>query len=107
MKCPADDTVLSIADRQGVEIDWCPTCRGVWLDRNELDKILDRSMAELNPPSAPSPIRLDGHARTPDRDRNRDEYRDRDRDGSEDRGRGDDGRRPKKRSSMLSELFEF
>jgi Zn-finger nucleic acid-binding protein len=34
---------LKISDRQGVEIDYCPKCRGVWLDRGELDKILDRA----------------------------------------------------------------
>lgn len=46
MKCPNDDTVLQMTDRQGVEIDYCPTCRGVWLDRGELDKILERSRTE-------------------------------------------------------------
>lgn len=43
MKCPVDGADLTISDRQGVEIDFCPTCRGVWLDRGELDKIIDRS----------------------------------------------------------------
>ena len=43
MKCPVDNAELSISDRQGVEIDFCPQCRGVWLDRGELDKILERS----------------------------------------------------------------
>ncbi|ABF12167.1 MULTISPECIES: zf-TFIIB domain-containing protein [Cupriavidus] len=44
MKCPTcPDSVLIMADRQGVEIDYCPRCRGVWLDRGELDKILERS----------------------------------------------------------------
>jgi Zn-finger nucleic acid-binding protein len=42
VKCPVDDTVLSISDRQGIEIDYCPTCRGVWLDRGELDKLIER-----------------------------------------------------------------
>lgn len=42
MKCPVDGSELSISDRQGVEIDFCPQCRGVWLDRGELDKIIDR-----------------------------------------------------------------
>ena len=46
MHCPNDQTQLAITDRQGVEIDYCPTCRGVWLDRGELDKIIDRA-AEL------------------------------------------------------------
>jgi len=57
MLCPADQTTLNISERQGVEIDWCPTCRGVWLDRGELDKILDRSAAELAPSPAPSRTR--------------------------------------------------
>lgn len=43
MKCPVDGTTLMIADRNGVEIDYCPSCRGVWLDRGELDKIIERS----------------------------------------------------------------
>jgi hypothetical protein len=44
MKCPVCNNVdLQMADRQGVEIDYCPQCRGVWLDRGELDKIIERS----------------------------------------------------------------
>jgi uncharacterized protein len=43
MKCPVDSSELTISDRSGVEIDFCPQCRGVWLDRGELDKILDRT----------------------------------------------------------------
>ena len=44
MKCPnCPDTTLVMTDRQGVEIDYCPACRGVWLDRGELDKLLDRA----------------------------------------------------------------
>lgn len=44
MNCPVcSDTNLVIAERQGVEIDYCPKCRGVWLDRGELDKIIERS----------------------------------------------------------------
>lgn len=46
MKCPVcTDTPLVMAERQGVEIDYCPACRGIWLDRGELDKLLDRSSA--------------------------------------------------------------
>ena len=45
MNCPVCNSVnLVMADRQGIEIDYCPQCRGVWLDRGELDKIIDRSM---------------------------------------------------------------
>ncbi|MBL8059190.1 MAG: zf-TFIIB domain-containing protein [Chthonomonas sp.] len=43
MKCPkCEITELSMSERTGVEIDYCPTCRGVWLDRGELDKIIER-----------------------------------------------------------------
>jgi Zn-finger nucleic acid-binding protein len=46
MKCPTcTDTPLVMAERQGVEIDYCPACRGIWLDRGELDKLLDRAAA--------------------------------------------------------------
>ena len=51
MKCPScPDTTLVMTDRQGVEIDYCPTCRGVWLDRGELDKLLDRAAVAVAPP---------------------------------------------------------
>ena len=46
MKCPTcPDTALVMSDRQGVEIDYCPQCRGVWLDRGELDKLIERSVS--------------------------------------------------------------
>ncbi len=96
MKCPTDDTVLQIAERQGIEIDYCPTCRGVWLDRGELDKIIDRSAA------LEAPLRPGGRLDDDDDD---DDHR---------RGRWDDDRdhmsrgpRKKKRGSFLGELFEF
>jgi uncharacterized protein len=44
MKCPAcPDVALTMTDRQGIEIDYCPQCRGVWLDRGELDKLIERA----------------------------------------------------------------
>jgi uncharacterized protein len=59
MQCPVDQTVLQMTDRQGVEIDYCPTCRGIWLDRGELDKIIEKSDAQaaatVRPVPAPSP----------------------------------------------------
>ena len=62
MKCPVCNSVeLRPHERQGVEIDACPTCRGVWLDRGELDKIIERS-------SSVSDERRDD-------DRDRDRYR--------------------------------
>lgn len=42
MKCPiCPDSILALSTRQGIEINYCPTCRGVWLDRGELDKLID------------------------------------------------------------------
>jgi Zn-finger nucleic acid-binding protein len=52
MQCPTDGTTLTMSERSGIEIDYCPTCRGVWLDRGELDKILERSLSQ---PGAPVP----------------------------------------------------
>jgi Zn-finger nucleic acid-binding protein len=109
MKCPVDNTTLVMAGRNGVEIDYCPSCRGVWLDRGELDKIIDRSLADAAPPVAlkepgrdtrPAPRRDDDH------DRHRERTRGRDRDDDDD---DDDRRRyrKKKRESFLSELFDF
>ena len=43
MNCPIDGTTLQMTDRQGIEVDYCPQCRGVWLDRGELDKIIEKS----------------------------------------------------------------
>ena len=58
MKCPNCSEVLVMSDRSGVEIDYCPKCRGVWLDRGELDKIIERSAVESQktyPPQAKYP----------------------------------------------------
>lgn len=51
MICPNCGEQLKMADRQGIEIDYCPQCRGVWLDRGELDKIIDRSGELMSPPT--------------------------------------------------------
>ena len=56
MACPIDGTTLVMSERQGIEIDYCPTCRGVWLDRGELDKIIERSgPAAPAQPQRPAP----------------------------------------------------
>ena len=82
MQCPIDGTPLVITDRSGVEIDYCPTCRGVWLDRGELDKIIERSAAYAAPPPPQQ-------ARAP-------------------RGYEDDGyRKKKRRGGFLDDLFDF
>jgi Zn-finger nucleic acid-binding protein len=61
MKCPTcREPELLMSDRQGIEIDYCPQCRGVWLDRGELDKIIDRS-GSAEAPSRPAPAHRDPH----------------------------------------------
>ena len=58
MKCPlCPDSSLLMSDRQGIEIDYCPNCRGVWLDRGELDKLIELSskQAPNNPPAFHEP----------------------------------------------------
>jgi len=99
MKCPVDGTMLTMADRSGVEIDYCPQCRGVWLDRGELDKILDRAGRES--------------ARFDDRRDERREERPREaayrpekrRDDDDDHKRHDP--RYRKRESWWSDIFDF
>jgi Zn-finger nucleic acid-binding protein len=56
MQCPVCRVPLAMSDRQGIEIDYCPQCRGVWLDRGELDKIVERSAPQAPAaPAAPPP----------------------------------------------------
>lgn len=91
MLCPVDQAELVMSDRSGVEIDYCPTCRGVWLDRGELDKIIDRSMTQ-------SPARSPGRDYESDRGYSRDRRQDSGHDGySNDRGR--------RKESWLGDLF--
>jgi uncharacterized protein len=60
MKCPNCNETLVMTERQGVEIDYCPKCRGVWLDKGELDKIIERSASQpVNPKSQGQPYRDD------------------------------------------------
>jgi Zn-finger nucleic acid-binding protein len=105
MKCPIDTTVdLVMTDRSGIEIDYCPTCRGVWLDRGELDKIIERaspSIAAAAPVAAAAPLPA-AAAVKPRR------WDDDDDDDDDDRRRyGDDRYRKKKKSGLLGELFDF
>lgn len=93
MDCPVcKNTKLLMSDRQGIEIDYCPNCRGVWLDRGELDKIIERSAGEVSsssarqqtpppPPSQPYPSQGYGHSQQ--------------------------GHYRKKRKGFLGELFDF
>lgn len=49
MKCPSCNETLAMTERQGIEIDYCPNCRGVWLDKGELDKIIEKSLEQQVP----------------------------------------------------------
>jgi uncharacterized protein len=94
MKCPACDIDLPMTERQGIEIDYCPQCRGVWLDRGELDKIIerltaDRSTADPSDRHAYEERRVPLEKRWDDDDDERHRYRER------------------RRKSFLGELFDF
>ena len=106
MRCPVDNETLVMADRNGVEIDYCPKCRGVWLDRGELDKIIEKAgaaPARPAPQAEPVTLRRPEPAHEPRREEYRrdDDYRRRDDD--------DDYRygKKKRRESFLSDLFDF
>jgi Zn-finger nucleic acid-binding protein len=112
MKCPVCDVALSISSREGVEIDFCPQCRGVWLDRGELDKVIERASASLAPAGGgrgderydSPPSRYDDRRDYDDR-RGYDDRRDHDR--GYDRHGDDRDRKKRKRRSFLDDLFEF
>jgi Zn-finger nucleic acid-binding protein len=78
MQCPTDGATLVMSERSGIEIDYCPTCRGVWLDRGELDKIIERSVSQPAPQQASPQQQYQQQAH----------------------------RRPKRKESWLSELFD-
>ncbi|GAB3617069.1 zf-TFIIB domain-containing protein [Okibacterium endophyticum] len=107
MKCPNDSATLVMSERSGVEIDYCPECRGVWLDRGELDKILSRAEAEYAAavPAAPPRYQEAAPVQPPLRDGYTSGYGDRDRD-YDGRDGGYGGYRRKKKESWLSELFD-
>ncbi|MGE0745636.1 MAG: zf-TFIIB domain-containing protein [Rhodospirillales bacterium] len=71
MLCPNDQAELVMTERQGIEIDYCPKCRGVWLDRGELDKIIERAAGA--PAATPAPAAAD--AAPPQYQGDRDRYR--------------------------------
>lgn len=108
MKCPIDGTDLVISERNGIEIDYCPKCRGVWLDRGELDKIIERA-AQMETdrygsrPAPTQPRRSDDYYPYDDDDykRKNDHYDDDDR-------RYPPGQYPhKKRKSLLGDIFDI
>ncbi|BDZ60582.1 hypothetical protein Lsed01_02490 [Demequina sediminis] len=103
MKCPVDNATLVMSDRQGVEIDYCPECRGVWLDRGELDKIIDRSAAESAPAPAPARETQRGYDQRGYDQRSYDDRKGYDQRGYDPRY----GSKPKRKESFLGDLFDF
>ena len=88
MKCPTCNTSLLMTDRNGVEIDYCPDCRGIWLDRGELDKIIERAARE-NRDARPSGPQQHARDYRPDERHAYPEYK------------------KKRKDSFLEELFDF
>ena len=113
MRCPIDETELRPTERQGIEIDYCPQCRGVWLDRGELDKLIERGAQYAGGDRTEAAGRRDPYAAgtydrsgPPDRDDD-----DRRRFDGDDRrgypaGAAPDPRR-RKRKGFLGDIFDF
>lgn len=109
MRCPVDDAPLREVTRRGVKVDLCSDCRGIWLDRGELEHLLEaagaadeadeRAGSDTRPPHS-----LSEERRTDVRYGDQREYDDRRRGDEDD---DDDRRRPKKKRSWLSEILEF
>lgn len=97
MKCPVDGSELQRSARSGIEIDFCPQCRGVWLDRGELDKIIERSIPQAMPQQGYDLPRGHDTFRDPPQPGHRED---------DDRSRYDPRHR-KKRESFLGDLFDF
>ena len=103
MKCPLDQSDLLMMERHGVEIDYCPRCRGVWLDRGELDKIIERATPAVelaNPDPVPtpppaSPTRQPRPAHQAQHDDRHEDYKHAKR------------YKKKRRKSFLEEIFDF
>jgi Zn-finger nucleic acid-binding protein len=109
--CPHCKINLVMSDRQGIEIDYCPKCRGVWLDRGELDKIIERSMQfqpqtvpEPAPVAAPVPsLWLAPTGQPGGWDNRHDHGR---QDSGHDRRDGHDPNAPRRKESFLERLFD-
>lgn len=88
MKCPSCSETFLMSDKKGVEIDYCPNCRGIWLDRGELDKIIERS--------------ADHYSKRENYDSDYKRY------GYDEYGKEDKSRHPRrKKESFLGDLFDF
>ncbi|WP_316675452.1 zf-TFIIB domain-containing protein [uncultured Tolumonas sp.] len=105
MKCPVcKDTNLVMTERQGVEIDYCPQCRGVWLDRGELDKIIERSLGSVGQQTSNQRYRENEHESF--HSDKHDRYRDHGRDHHEEH-RDSEYSNSGKKKSFLTDFFDF
>jgi Zn-finger nucleic acid-binding protein len=126
MHCPFDGTDLQVVNRSGIEIDWCPSCKGVWLERGELDKLIDQTATSMAPSpgqapmpapamapapmaAAPPPPRWGspGSPDSPHWQQRRSPYPDPRGADDDGRYRDDDRYRSRKRKNLLSEIFDF
>lgn len=98
MKCPNCNVSLLMTDRNGIEIDYCPECRGVWLDRGELDKIIERSSQNVKH----SKTDTYGESQRFSKDKDDRYYKDYD-----NRNYKDGNNRYKHKKGLLGELFDF
>ena len=97
MQCPVcKSTNLVMSDRQGIEIDYCPECRGVWLDRGELDKIIDRTSQVSDMPESRTADHIKQEQKPYQEHRGYDEKK-----------HDDYGYKKKKKRGLLGDLFDF
>lgn len=89
MKCPIDNETLVISERKNIEIDYCPKCRGVWLDRGELDKLVEAVPSSYDRPPSYDQPRHDDHDRGYDSRHHDPHYKKR------------------KKESFLGDIFDF
>lgn len=90
MNCPICELPLQMTERQGIEIDYCPKCRGVWLDRGELDKLIERSNTPYGAGERATAERIPGYTARPERRESDD----------------DESYRGKRRKNWLEEIFD-
>lgn len=111
MLCPVDQAGLLMMERQGIEIDYCPTCRGVWLDRGELDKLIEGGRGETRRPGdEETGSRSEERPRVEERYRPDERYKSDDRYRSDERYSSDDRykyEKKKKKEGFLKDLFDF
>ena len=96
MQCPVCQVDLLLSERQGIEVDYCPKCRGIWLDRGELDKLIERAQSSSAPVYAQESRGREERPHYPPQPEYRGEH-----------PRSGDPHRRHKRKSFLEEIFDF